>query len=56
MRRLPMRRLSMRLERLLGLRRLRQLGLRRLLQVLGLLLSLVLDGTSSGGSGPLAPR
>ena len=41
MRRLPMRRLSMRLERLLGLRRLRQLGLRRLLQVLGLLLSLV---------------
>ena len=39
-------RLSMRLERLLGLRRLRQLGLRRLLQVLGLLLSLVLDGTS----------
>ena len=41
MRRLPMRRLSMRLERLLGLRRLR-LGLRRLLLVLGPL-SLVLD-------------
>ena len=41
MRRLPTRRLSMRLERLLGLRRLR-LGLRRLLPVLGRL-PLVLD-------------
>jgi hypothetical protein len=53
--RLPMRRMPVRLERLLGLRRLwRLLGL-GLLLVLGPL-SLVLDGTSGGGSGPLAPR
>jgi hypothetical protein len=51
---LPLR-LPVRLERLLGLRRLR-LGLRRLLPVLGLRLSLVLDGSPGGGSGPLAPR
>src|SRR5262249_31502651 len=53
---LPMRRLSMRLERLLGLRRLR-LGLRRLLPVLGLaVLPLVLNRTPGGGSGPSASR
>src|SRR5262245_54000303 len=44
-------RLSMRLERLLGLR----LGLWRLLPVLGRL-PLVLDETPGGGSGPSAPR
>ena len=48
---LPLRRLPMRLERLLGLRRLR-LGL---LLVLGPL-SLVLEETPGGGSGPSAPR
>ena len=44
MRRLPMRWLPVRLERLLGLRRLRRLRL-GLLPVLGLRLSLVLDQT-----------
>jgi hypothetical protein len=50
--RLPMRRLPV---WLVGLRRLRRLRL-GLLPVLGLRLSLVLDGSPGGGSGPLAPR
>jgi len=54
MSRLPVRPLRVRLERLLGLWRLRRLRL-GLLLVLGPL-SLVLDGTPGGGSGPSTAR